>query len=103
MSEFTMILTEQDDRVLTITLNRPDDLNPLSWQVLNEIDSVLDRARHDDSVGVIVIGAAGKAFSTGYDLREAHWITSLNTLPTSMIMSISGKTEMMCALLSITG
>ena len=76
MSEFTMILTEQDDRVLTITLNRPDDLNPLSWQVLNEIDSVLDRALHDDSVGVIVIGAAGKAFSTGYDLREAHWITS---------------------------
>ena len=76
MSDFTMILTEQDDRVLTITLNRPDDLNPLSWQVLNEIDSVLDRARHDDSVGVIVIGAAGKAFSTGYDLREAHWITS---------------------------
>ncbi|MDA0891653.1 MAG: enoyl-CoA hydratase/isomerase family protein [Proteobacteria bacterium] len=76
MSEFTMILTEQDDRVLTITLNRPDDLNPLSWQVLNEIDSVLDRARQDDSVGVIVIGAAGKAFSTGYDLREAHWITS---------------------------
>ena len=69
MSEFTMILTEQDDRVLTITLNRPDDLNPLSWQVLNEIDSVLDRARQDDSVGVIVIGAAGKAFSTGYDLR----------------------------------
>lgn len=76
MSEFTMILTEQDDRVLTITLNRPDDLNPLSWQVLNEIDSVLDRALQDDSVGVIVIGAAGKAFSTGYDLREAHWITS---------------------------
>ena len=76
MREFTMILTEQDDRVLTITLNRPDDLNPLSWQVLNEIDSVLDRARQDDSVGVIVIGAAGKAFSTGYDLREAHWITS---------------------------
>ena len=76
MSEFTMILTEQDDRVLTITLNRPDDLNPLSWQVLNEIDRVLDRARQDDSVGVIVIGAAGKAFSTGYDLREAHWITS---------------------------
>ena len=76
MSEFTMILTEQDDRVLTITLNRPDDLNPLSWQVLNEIDSVLDCARQDDSVGVIVIGAAGKAFSTGYDLREAHWITS---------------------------
>ena len=76
MSDPAMIITTQDDRVLTITLNRPDDLNPLSWQVLNEIADVLDNALHDESVGVIVIGAAGKAFSTGYDLREAHWITS---------------------------
>ena len=76
MSDPAMIITTQDDRVLTITLNRPEDLNPLSWQVLNEIADVLDKALHDESVGVIVIGAAGKAFSTGYDLREAHWITS---------------------------
>ena len=76
MSDPAMIITTQDDRVLTITLNRPNDLNPLSWQVLNEIADVLDNALHDESVGVIVIGAAGKAFSTGYDLREAHWITS---------------------------
>lgn len=76
MSDPVMITTTQDDRVLTITLNRPDDLNPLSWQVLNEIANVLDRVLHNESVGVIVIGAAGKAFSTGYDLREEHWITS---------------------------
>lgn len=76
MSDPVMITTTQDERVLTITLNRPDDLNPLSWQVLNEIADVLDRVLHNDSVGVIVIGAAGKAFSTGYDLREEHWITS---------------------------
>ena len=76
MRDPAMIITTQDDRVLTITLNRPDDLNPLSWQVLNEIADVLDNALHDESVGVIVIGAAGKAFSTVYDLREAHWITS---------------------------
>ena len=76
MSEASMILTSQTDRILNITLNRPDDLNPLSWQVLNEISNALDSALDDESVGVIVIGAAGKAFSTGYDLREEHWITS---------------------------
>lgn len=76
MSEASMIVTSQLDRVLTITLDRPNDLNPLSWQVLNEIAGVLDGALHDDTVGVIVIGASGKAFSTGYDLREEHWITS---------------------------
>jgi enoyl-CoA hydratase len=76
MSKHSMILSSQIDRVCTITLNRPDDLNPLSWQVLGEIKDVLDGALEDDSIGVIVIEAAGKAFSTGYDLREEHWITS---------------------------
>ena len=76
MSDASMITVSQVDRVLTITLSRPDDLNPLCWQVLNEIKLLLDKVERDDTVGVIVIGAAGKAFSTGYDLREGHWITS---------------------------
>ena len=76
MSDVSMITVSQADRVLNITLNRPEDLNPLCWQVLNEIKVVLDEVVNDNNVGVIVIGAAGKAFSTGYDLREEHWITS---------------------------
>ena len=76
MSDVSMIAVSQADRVLNITLNRPEDLNPLCWQVLNEIKVVLDEVVNDNNVGVIVIGAAGKAFSTGYDLREEHWITS---------------------------
>ena len=76
MTDAPMIAVSQTDRVLNIILNRPDDLNPLCWQVLNEITDVLDGVINDDTVGVIVIGAAGKAFSTGYDLREEHWITS---------------------------
>jgi enoyl-CoA hydratase len=76
MSNPLMTLISINDRVCTITLNRPEDLNPLSWQVLGEIDDTLETYRHDESVGVIVIEAAGKAFSTGYDLREEHWITS---------------------------
>ena len=76
MTDAPMIAVSQTDRVLNIILNRPDDLNPLCWQVLNEIKDVLDGVINDDTVGVIVIGAAGKAFSTGYDLREEHWITS---------------------------
>ena len=72
MSDVSMIAVSQADRVLNITLNRPEDLNPLCWQVLNEIKAVLDEVVNDNTVGVIVIGAAGKAFSTGYDLREEH-------------------------------
>ena len=76
MSDVSMIAVSQADRVLNITLNRPEDLNPLCWQLLNEIKVVLDEVVNDNTVGVIIIGAEGKAYSTGYDLREEHWITS---------------------------
>jgi len=76
MNDASMLVNSQSGRVLTLTLNRPDDLNPLSWQVLNELWAALEVARDDNGVGVVVIAAAGKAFSTGYDLREEHWITT---------------------------
>lgn len=76
MNDASMVVTSRSGRVLTLTLNRPDDLNPLSWQVLNKLWAALEVARDDNGVGVVVIAAAGKAFSTGYDLREEHWITS---------------------------
>jgi len=76
MNNAPMTLVSINARVCTVTLNRPNDLNPLSWQVLNELGDALETCRDDNNVGVIVIQAAGKAFSTGYDLREEHWITS---------------------------
>ncbi len=76
MNNAPMTLVSINARVCTVTLNRPNDLNPLSWQVLNELGDALETCRDDNNVGVIVIEAAGKAFSTGYDLREEHWITS---------------------------
>lgn len=76
MTEYRTILTSQDDRVFSVTFNRPKELNPLSKMVLEELADALESVKEDDSVGVLVIKANGKAFSTGYDLREEHWITS---------------------------
>ena len=76
MTAYSTILTSQDGRVFNITLNRPKELNPISKRVLDELADALDSVKQDDSVGVLVIKANGKAFSTGYDLREEDWITS---------------------------
>ncbi len=76
MKKYSTILTSQDNRIFSIIFNRPTELNPLSKVVLEEIADALESVRQDASVGVIVIKAYGKAFSTGYDLREEHWITS---------------------------
>lgn len=76
MSDYTTIVTGREGRVFSVTLNRPHDLNPLGRVVLDELAEALNSVESDDTIGVIVIKANGKAFSTGYDLREEHWIVS---------------------------
>lgn len=55
---------------LHIELNRPERLNALSRQVLLELGAVLDAAESDPQVRAVVISGAGKAFSSGFDLKE---------------------------------
>jgi enoyl-CoA hydratase len=57
-----------DDRVARITFNRPDKLNALSMDLLEEFDRALHELERDFSVRAIIIRGAGRAFSSGYDL-----------------------------------
>ena len=55
---------------LTLTLNRPEALNALTPRMLETLRAEIDRAESDESVGVIVITGAGRAFSAGVDLKS---------------------------------
>ncbi|MBL8302028.1 MAG: crotonase/enoyl-CoA hydratase family protein [Ideonella sp.] len=57
-----------DDRVLTLTLNRPAQLNAFTVEMANELIDAYGRASLDDAVGAIVVTGAGKAFCAGMDL-----------------------------------
>ena len=70
------LLIDRSDSILTITLNRPERLNALSQQLMDELGAELEKIRDDDSVSVIVIKASGKVFTAGYDLQEDNWVTS---------------------------
>ena len=72
----TTILADLSEKILTITLNRPERLNALSPTLLAELRDEVDRAATDDAVSVVVMKAAGRAFCVGYDLNEEDWITS---------------------------
>jgi len=64
---------EIDDRILTITLNRPDQLNAFSVTMAHELVDAFERANADDAVGAIVVTGAGRAFCAGMDLsREGN-------------------------------
>ena len=67
----SLIHAQQSGRVLTITLNRPHQLNALNSLVLESLDEEIRGAGSDPTVGcVIITGAGERAFSAGADLDE---------------------------------
>ncbi len=65
------ILRSEDARgVVTLTLNRPRAFNALSETMLSELQRELDAIAGNDSVRVVIVAAAGKAFCAGHDLKE---------------------------------
>jgi enoyl-CoA hydratase len=57
-----------DDRVLRLTMNRPAQLNALTWEMADDIADTLEKAAHRDDVRVVLLAGAGGSFSSGADL-----------------------------------
>jgi enoyl-CoA hydratase/carnithine racemase len=67
--EFESLLYDVTDHVATITINRPERRNALSWTVMTELRGAFAKAKADPEVRVVVLtGAGDKAFSAGADL-----------------------------------
>ncbi len=66
--EHTTIATELSDRILTITLDRPDRLNAFTVPLQRELCDALDRVDADPEVRVVVITGRGRGFCAGADL-----------------------------------
>lgn len=72
------LLFERDARgVVTLTLNRPQSFNALSEAMLEALQAALDRVAGDAEARVVVVGATGKAFCAGHDLKEMRAQPSL--------------------------
>jgi enoyl-CoA hydratase/carnithine racemase len=69
MSE-PILLTENQDGVATITLNRPQARNALSIELMTEIEAALVRLAADPAVKALVLAANGPAFCAGHDLKQ---------------------------------
>src|SRR5262249_55129839 len=65
------LLYEKKDNVATITLNRPERLNAISFEMLELLTEKLSEAETDGDVRVIVITGAGRGFCSGLDLKDA--------------------------------
>jgi 2-(1,2-epoxy-1,2-dihydrophenyl)acetyl-CoA isomerase len=65
------VLEARDQGVLTLTLNRPERLNAINDDMLDELTASLRGADTDGAVGAVVLTGAGRAFCSGQDLRDA--------------------------------
>jgi enoyl-CoA hydratase len=57
-------------KVALLTLNRPPQLNAMNRRMLADIHLVLDCVEADDRIAALVLTGAGKAFCSGFDLKE---------------------------------
>ena len=83
---YTTLLTNLDNGIFTITINRPDKMNALNKDVFNDLDAVMDEVNSNAKIkSAIITGAGPKAFVAGAD------ITEFNSLSKDEAMSLSRR------------
>ena len=105
-------LCESNNGVATITLNRPERLNAVTFEVYHELTDFLAKLHDEKEVRVVVITGAGRAFCSGGDVRDiigelqgqdaegllrftrltCELIHNMRSLPKPIIASINGTT-----------
>ncbi len=67
--DYETLSVETRGKLLTLTMNRPEKLNAVNATMHTELSRVFDRINEDDSVEVVVLTGAGRAFSSGGDTQ----------------------------------
>ena len=113
MKQPTTFLYDQDEHgVATITLNRPERLNALTFEVYRELTDLFAELRNENAVRVVVLTGSGKAFCSGGDVHDiigelfsrnmeglleftrmtCELIQNIRSLPKPVIASLNGTT-----------
>jgi enoyl-CoA hydratase/carnithine racemase len=70
LSDGDILLRDEREGVVTLTLNRPAQFNALSEEMLSALGAALDDLKEGDSVRCVVLAASGRAFCAGHDLKQ---------------------------------
>jgi enoyl-CoA hydratase len=99
-----LVLVERDDRIAIALLNRPQQLNALSDELMGALVDALEELDRDDAVRCIVLGGSDRAFAAGADIgqlsemssiemyaqrRVDHW-DRIRALRTPLVAAVSG-------------
>lgn len=70
ISTTPLVLRQDEGAIATLTLNRPAQYNALSLELLAALQNHLEDIGRDHDLRIVILGAAGRAFSAGHDLRQ---------------------------------
>jgi 2-(1,2-epoxy-1,2-dihydrophenyl)acetyl-CoA isomerase len=82
---YNSLLYTNTDSVCTITLNRPDVYNAFNEELSAEMIDALKKTAKDESIRVVIITGAGKAFCSGQDLQDVKSLTGNRSLSDSVL------------------
>ena len=68
--EYKNLLFDVEDGIATISFNRPKALNAMNSETMGELSDAITRCKDDDSIKVVILTGAGKAFVAGADIVE---------------------------------
>jgi len=79
MNSFVNLLVTIENKIMTITINRPSSLNALNIQTIKEIGEAMEMAKNESTVsGIIFTGAGEKSFVAGADITEIAGLSEVN-------------------------
>ncbi|MBY0123090.1 enoyl-CoA hydratase [Bacillus sp. S/N-304-OC-R1] len=85
---------EIEGRVATIELNRPDSLNALNIEMLNELSGVLKNISSKEEVDIVILTGKGRAFCSGGDIKTMLAAANENDFPAVMNSISAAVTEL---------
>jgi len=91
MKKFNTLSYKVSDFILTLTLNRPEELNSFTVEMARELEEAFTIASNDNDVRVIVVTGAGKAFCAGMDLTREGNVFGLNEELKPSLEDLNGK------------
>jgi len=74
----TLAVTRPRDSVLLLTLNRPERMNAITFEMFDELHDLLAAVRGDESVRTVVVTGAGRGFCAGLDLDDAEKLPAMS-------------------------
>ncbi|HVH93171.1 MAG TPA: enoyl-CoA hydratase-related protein [Candidatus Acidoferrum sp.] len=68
--QFENVIVEKDASIAVLTLNRPQQLNALSYDLVKDLSLAMQELDHDDEVRVMIVTGGEKVFAAGADIKE---------------------------------